>query len=424
MKNSVTSKARIAVLVDTFRPVEQGIHSGLAKYQQDYSGWSIHFQQGSPEVLQEWLANWKGEGILGHIGSRKVLEAIERKGIPAVNMRGVPQGFPVPTVNTDNVAIARLAAKHLRELGLDHFAYCGFPGAYFSDVRAGAFVEDMCRAGFECEVFQPRQPIPSQADLGEPHGMLQMDELLCWLVKLPKPVGLMVSNDVRGHQVLNACRIAGIVVPDEISVIGVDNDPRLCELDEATLSSIPHNMPRIAHEAAMLLGNMMRGGAVPTGATVVPPLPVISRRSTDTFGAADEQVKRAMRFIADHSERDVSVEEVARNVGLSRRALERRFEQAVGRSPKQEIIRSRMNRVRALLAETDLPLHHIAGRMGFEHAEYLSHVFKRATGISPGAFRQRMSGMLARQKVAKQGGARLKSPQPERRGRAPNLVAA
>ena len=191
---------------------------------------------------------------------------------------------------------------------------------------------------------------------------------------------------------LDACRSAGLAVPSDVAVIGVDNDALLCDLASPPLTSVIPNAHRAGYEAAALLEKLMAGRKVPATAHLIPPLGVAARQSTDVLAVDDRDVARAVQFIREHACEGINVSDLLRTVPLSRRVLEQRFQKLLGRTPREEILHVRLARVRQLLGETDLPLYLIAERTGFEHVEYLSVVFKRETGQTPSEYRQETQG--------------------------------
>jgi LacI family transcriptional regulator len=209
-----------------------------------------------------------------------------------------------------------------------------------------------------------------------------------WLKQLPKPVGLMGCYDIRAREVLDACMLAGLAVPDEVAVIGVDNDDLICELAEPRLSSVIPNAHRTGYEAAALLERMLAGERVPPGAYLIPPVGIVTRHSTDMLAVDDPHVAAALRFIRERACDGINVEDVVAAVPLSRRVLETRFKQLTSRTPHAEIQRVQIDRVKQLLTETELTLEAAAHRCGFRHSEYMSVVFKRITGMTPGRFRE------------------------------------
>lgn len=210
---------------------------------------------------------------------------------------------------------------------------------------------------------------------------------------LPRPCGIMACNDICGRQVVNACRVRQIPVPEEIAVIGVDDDEVLCELADPPLTSIALPTEKIGYDAAAMLAHMMAGHAPDRMETRVDPLGVIRRLSTDIVATDSPVISKAIRYIRDHVSDGITVENVldhlaAQGVGVSRSTLERRFTEFLGRSPKDEILHERVNRARHLLLETTYPLGQIARLVGLRRTEQLISLFKARTGMTPGALRK------------------------------------
>jgi LacI family transcriptional regulator len=215
-----------------------------------------------------------------------------------------------------------------------------------------------------------------------------MRRLCDWIKNLPKPVGIMACFDILGRQVLEACRQIEAAVPDDVAVVGVDNDELLCELADPPLSSVAPDAHRTGYVAAELLDQLMSGKSVPPHGHFIEPLAVVVRASSDVLAIEDPDVSHAMRFIRERACDGINVQDVLQSVPLSRRVLEGRFRKLVGRTPHEEIDRVRLDRVKELLRESELPLTEIAVRTGYEHVEYLSVVFKKRTGQPPSEYRK------------------------------------
>jgi LacI family transcriptional regulator len=210
-----------------------------------------------------------------------------------------------------------------------------------------------------------------------------------WVRTLPKPVGVMACYDIKGQQLLDVCRDLGIAVPEQVAVIGVDNDVRLCRLCTPTLSSVVPDTRRAGYEAAQLLDRMMAGEKVSAEGILIPPAGIAKRRSSDTSAIQDPDIVAAMRYIREHACDGITVADLLKIVPLSRRMLEYRFQKLVGRTPHAEILRARIERTSRLLRETKLPLEQIASRTGFAQANYLCVAFKKHVGLSPNAYRKK-----------------------------------
>ena len=198
----------------------------------------------------------------------------------------------------------------------------------------------------------------------------------------------MACYDSRGQQLLEACRFAGLAVPDEVAVIGVDNDDLLCEFSDPPLTSIQTNAVKTGYQAAELLERMMSGVDVGAEVQLIEPLNIQVRLSTDVLAVEDKIVSEAVRFIREHAYDDIQVQDILEQLSISRRVLESRFKKALDRTPHDEIVDVKVKYVKKLLVETKLSLSEIAERAGFKHTEYMSVVFMRATGIRPGKYRE------------------------------------
>ncbi len=395
------TRPRVALLIESSRGYGRGTLLGVAKYVREHGPWSIFFQErGLGDVAPPWLAKWEGDGILARVENVAMAQAINRLKVPAVDLRYLLPNLKIPSVRTDDEAATGLAWEHLRERGFRHFAFCGFHGADYSDIRGDQFARRAAEAGLRCHVFVDPQPAQDTSTLKhEEKGLTDGDRVAQWIKQLPKPIGLMACNDIRGQQVLNACRAIGVAVPDEVAVIGVDNDEVLCELADPPLSSVVANTERIGYEAAALLDRMMAGSKPPAQPLVIGPLGIVTRRSTDVLAIEDRHIAAAVRFIRERACDGVDVSDLLKVVPLSRSTLERRFAKALNRSPKDEILRVRLNRAKELLSETDFPLSLVAEKIGLEHGEYLSVIFKKKTGLTPARFRSRSRVATAADKL-------------------------
>lgn len=376
----------VAVLIETSRAYGRGLLEGVARYVREHGPWSIYFRpHGLGEPPPSWLRRWKGHGILARIDNRETARAVRATGLPAVDLRGRLPDLGLPRVGVDNGVLARLAFAHLAERGFRQFAFCGLPHGEHPHMDQRR--EDFCRlveqAGYTCAVFEPRR---GSRPLAWEREQEQMAE---WLRRLAKPVGIMASHDDRGQQLLDACRRAGVLVPEQAAVISVENDTILCGLATPPLTSIDVNAPRVGYEAAALLARLM-AGEKPTRPRVLLDLcRIVTRQSTDVLALDAPDLAQAIRFIREHACAGINVADVLAAVPLSRSVLERQFRHVLGRTPKAEILRVQLERARQLLAETDLPLAAVAAKTGFRTEKYFGDIFHRKVGERAGAYRRR-----------------------------------
>ncbi len=373
MRSRRRARPHVALIVESSIAYGRGLLRGIARYLREHGPWSIFLEQRElGAALPDWIRAWKGDGILTRTADPRILRA----GLPTVGLydRG-PDRLKLPMILNDNEAVGRLAARHLLDRGFRRLVYFGPAGEYWSELRWQGVRELSADAQRHVSV--------------RGRWELQQERLAAWLRRLPRPFGLVAANDMHGLRALDACRRAGLAVPEDVAVVGVDDDAELCELSDPPLSSVRLNPERAGFEAAALLDRLMQGRKAPREATLVGPLGVTSRPSTDILAIDDPSVARAIHVIRRRAFEGISVEELMREIPLSRRALEHRFRQRLGRTPKEEIQRLRLERARVLLAGTDLPVARIAEQLGFHQAAYLSAVFRRELGTTPAAYRKR-----------------------------------
>ena len=374
------TRKSVALLIETSNAYARGLLSGAIDYLRGHDAWSIHL----PELQRtaappSWLDQWKGDGILARIETEEMAEAISKKKIPTVDVSAARHVPNIPWVETDDAKISQLAFEHLRERGFKHLAFVGDSEFKWSHWREHYFRQTAEAAKCEHHIYRtPRHHSPAE----------EQRELASWLQQLPKPIGIMACYDIKAREVLDACRVLDIAVPEQVAVIGTDNDELLCNLSDPPLSSVIPNSKRAGYEAASLLDRMMQGHRVTNDALLIEPLGIQTRQSTDTLAIDDPDVARALRFIRRNATLGINVSDLIKEVPLSRRVLESRFQKRLGRTPHQEIVRQRLLKVKQLLSETTLGLSAIADRTGFDHPEYLSVAFKKHEGSTPSAYRR------------------------------------
>jgi LacI family transcriptional regulator len=375
---------QVALLIETSNAYARGLLEGVTAYLREHRPWSIYISEhGRGDSVPHWLRGWHGDGIIARIENRNIARAVVERKLPIVDLSAARLLPGVPWAETDDAAIARMAFAHLMERGFRHMGFCGLTNYKWAVWRRDEFVRSAEDAGCDCQVHMTSVRAGRVSDWAA-----DQNDLARWLKKLPKPVGVFACFDIRGRQVLDACRGAGLRVPDDVAVIGVDNDPVLCELSDPPLSSVAPDTHRTGYVAADLLDRMMSGEKVAPAPHLIAPTGVVARRSTDALAIEDPELSKAVRFIREHACDGISISQVLEGVALSRRALETRFSKQLGRTPHDEIVRVQIERAKQLLLQTELPLKTIANRVGIPHPEYLNVVFKRVTGQPPGIYRR------------------------------------
>lgn len=374
----------VALLIETSNAYARGLLEGINQYLREHHPWSVYLPERERGAdVPGWLSQWNGDGIIARIENEEIARTLRMSRLPIVDVSAARLIDTIPWVETDDVEIARLAADHLLERGFQNLAFCGDSHFNWSIWREQEFKRQVAAAGYQCHVHsQPARPT------GNPSWNLMKRDLKQWITELPRPIGIFACYDVMAQQLLDVCRELEISVPEEIAVLGVDNDQLLCELSHPPLSSVIPNAHHTGYLAAKLLEKMMDGKEVPADAHFVRPLGIQTRQSTDILAIDDPHVAAALRYIRSNACRGINVHNILKNVPLSRRALESRFRKLLGRTPHEELVRLRIDRVRQLLRETDLSLSEIASLSGFTHVEYLSVAFKREVGQTPREYRK------------------------------------
>jgi LacI family transcriptional regulator len=384
-KDSRSHSARIpqvAVLVDTSRSYGRDIVRGIRRYVAEHGPWSLYLE---PRDLHsrfpDWLKDWPGDGILSRTVDAAMLRQLKATKLPVIELRTTVLPHSFPFVGMDNRIVGTRVAEHLRNRGFQRFAcYLDTAEAFFEE-RCEFFVQTLRAHGFDCAVFKSSR-------------RLRWDEhqraLSEWLTSLEKPVGVFAVNDQLGFWLLDAARRAGIAVPEEVAVVGAENDNMLCDTASPPLSSVRLRGQAVGYEAARILDEWMSKERVPKPAEkhLLAPGDIVVRQSSDIVAVEDPRISAALRFIRQHATEQIDVTRVARETALSRSVLERRMKALIGRSPGEEINRIRFGAVEKLLTQTDLTLDAIAVRCGFTHPQYMAEAFRKRAGMTPGEFRR------------------------------------
>ncbi len=374
---------RVALLlsdINAFRLIP-GIHR-FAGWGRDY--WMVDITR-PLEELKELLRRWKPAGIIVE-WLPNVTEEIVSVGIPSVVTVGDVQNLNVPSLDVDDRRVGELAAVHLLGLSLESFAFIGEP-THYGRQREEAFRERILKEGYDCESLFRR---PTIARKYIEHWHEVRPELVQWLKNLPKPVGVFAAHDPMGRLVAETCRLEGIRIPEEVAIIGANNDPHICGLTYPPLSSIEIPWEDIGYETARTMENCLRDPQQPDLEPVlVSPTQVVPRRSSDFLSVSSPEVARALEFIHENTNSRMSVNDVVRESGTSRRNLEREFRRIKDTTILGEITRVRIDRSKPLLRRMDMSIEQVAEVCGFGRHERFTTNFRKWEGCTPRDYRKR-----------------------------------
>ncbi len=366
---------RVLVIADYAESYNRKNLHGVGVYARE-KGWNLlQHQASSREALVHALEGGVDALLLGtHQMEADVL--LTRTSLPVVSWSATLSESSWPRVLPDDWSVGRKVGDHLLATGLKHFAYYANAHGIWVDRRREGFIAKLETKG-QTVLLAP----PSKANLPT------IEETCDWLRALPLPIGIMLCHDPAAVMLLQACSVLGLRVPEDVAIVGVNDDDRFVEMTSPTLSSIHLCNEQIGYEAAQLLDQVAAKEGRTPWSILVPPGEVMARQSSDVLGSADTLVAQAVRYIRENLEAGVQTKQVVKHVGTCRATLNTRFVQAIGRSVSAEIRRARIERCRHLLSTTDVPMPEVASRAGFSSARQLSETFHHFTGMTPSAYR-------------------------------------
>ena len=369
---------RIALLIETSTSYGRTLIRGILQYANVASSWIFYNEPRGFGDAVPVLSKQNIDGIIMR-DTPENMPLLDMK-IPTVVSIRYEKSIPgVPNIISDSNEIGIMAAKYLQEKGFTTFAFCGFDNMPWSKEREQAFIAAIPKNS-NTYIYRKKQEKPNYDK--------QLQDIANWLTELPKPVGLMACNDVRGANIIEACKLAGVKVPQEVSILGVNNDDMICEMASPPLSSISLNIAKAGYEAAKTLDRLLKGKLDNPQNIIIKPETVVNRTSTDIFAINDPFVADALHYISRNSKLNIQVDDVANAVGINRRSLERKFRQVLKKTVYDEIKRVRISVMSKMLTETDISIAEIAYNMDFNDANHIARYFKAVTGISPAQYRK------------------------------------
>ena len=378
-------------MVDVSSSFGRAICEGVSRFAVERGGWLLlpYKAAQEPRVMADWLRANRVDGIISCVASREIFLFLRETGIPLVNVLLRDCGPGVTSVTSDSAGIGRLAVDFFRRSGFINFAFCGYSGLAFSELRGKAFSKSLATLGYTLHLPPgDERPCRAKFKYEQAYGADSDRHLGKWLRNLPKPVAILACNDVRGQQVVRVAQECGIAVPEELAVLGVDNDETSCRLCAPALSSIDPNCNGIGHAAAQALYKL-KLGIVQAGTDIgVPPGGVIERQTTALAAVTDPIVAEALRIIRDRIREKMTPRKLSDALGCSGTKLDSLFRKNLGCSSAEVIARVRLKRLTEILQETDLPLKAIAAMFSFSSPIGLSMFIRRTTGITPLKLRQ------------------------------------
>jgi LacI family transcriptional regulator len=380
---------KLILLSDFSEEYGKNLLRGITRYSKDHGPWTFckmpaYYREtiGIDGILQ-WAKEWEADGIIGQFYNDEEVQKFTRAGIPVIAQDFKERFTDIPNITGAYHETGRLAADYFLKKGFKNFAFYGFNNIVWSRERAEGFEERIQEAGYTVNHYQLNES--KTTDL----WYYRSSALSDWLKSLPKPIALLSCDDNQGHHITEAARHAGIRIPDEVSVLGVDNDEMICDLSDPALSSIELDTEKGGYEAARLMEKMVKSKVLSAPDVIVKPTQVVTRQSTDVFASKDKYVVNALKYIHGNLDKNLKVDQVLREVPLSRRSLEKRFMLTTGYPVYEYIYNQRIEKFTQKLLETDMTIFEIALDLGLSDSKNIARQFKQIKGVTPMEYRKK-----------------------------------
>jgi LacI family transcriptional regulator len=379
---------RVALLIDQSREYERKLMEGISRYIQLHGPWLLYrvspfYISGSQPINFSNLLKWKPDGVI--VRENFFTTRFLQSKIPVIYAAYFHREKNLPGIYANNRAIAEMGADYFIKKGYRHFAFCHLSGYFWSTERMDAFQNYLREKGFEPFIYHHQRPKGQIQWQSEPHKIAQ------WLKTLPKPLALMSTSDECSLQIIEAAKLAEIMIPEEIALLGVDNDESICNTTHPTLSSIDQNPEWAGYEAAKLLDRLMKGKIKKPNDIIAQPKGVVTRHSTDILAIHDKVVASAINYIKQNAtSKHITVNDVAAQLNLSRRMLEIRFRKSLNYTIHDAIREFRIKRIKYLLTDSDMTISEIAFETGFPGVDSLSRYFHSYEKCSPSEYRKNL----------------------------------
>ncbi|QQE11277.1 XylR family transcriptional regulator [Planctomycetota bacterium] len=390
---------RVGLLIETARGYGRDFLRGVMRYERQYGPWCFHLTPGDFKQALPYMSDWKWTGLIARIGDDPELEdAIVSAGIPCVlldlSQRQRKRGHVLSRyaeVHPDAEQIGKIASEYFQNMQLVHYGFVGLHNRIWSTERRKYFSQFLRKYKKKVSSFYFDEQVAKVLDRRNHQIGDALDEqqyrLAEWLKVLDKPIGIMACDDVVGRYVIEACHIADLNVPEDVAVLGVDDDHFFCNLSHPSLSSIALNAEKGGYQAAQLLGEMMQQCKQKKRRIVVDAVGVKTRQSTDFIAVDDPLVQLAVNVINEKSSAYVTIDEIASDCDVSRRNLEMRFRNSLGKTILEVMSERKLRYAMELLQEKDWSISRIAEAVGYQSVSYFTQVFKKRMRITPSNYR-------------------------------------
>jgi LacI family transcriptional regulator len=379
---------KIILLLDFAEEYSKSLMKGINAYSKEFGPWIFcrmplfHRETIGIDGILKWALEWNADGIIGQLYNRDI-EKIIQAGIPVIAQDFKERFTEIPNITGGYHEAGQLGADYFLKKGFTNFAFYGFNDIVWSRERAEGFEERLKKRGHKVHYFEHKKARSTELWYYKPSSLSR------WLKSLPKPIGLMTCDDNQGQHITEACRQLGIRIPEEVAVLGVDNDEMICDLSDPPLSSIALDAEKGGYDAAKLMDYMIKHGTSDYYNIIVKPVQVITRYSTDIYATNDDHIASSLKYIHQNIDKNLHVDEVVKQVPLSRRALEKRFLEITGYPIYKYIFNLRIEKFTQKLLDTDMSVFEIALDMGLTDSKNIARQFRQAKGCSPSVYRNK-----------------------------------
>lgn len=382
---------RVALLVETSTSWGQQVVCGVGAYAREHGPWMLHIEPRGRDELLSIPPDVAFDGVIARVNHARLRDELIASGIPAVDVSWYSMSKPpIARCMVDTDRVVRMAYEHFRLRGFESFAYCPLPGRPVeADPLAPAFDALLRAEGRECPWLLSRDLAATRMSPTVVRRHLRDN-----LAAAPKPLAVFAFNDVIGRTIAEVCLESQIPVPQRVAILGNEQDQLSSAISNFELSTIDQGAEHVGYGAAGLLDRMMQGAAPPKEPLLLEPVQVVMRASTDTLATNDPIVGEVCQFMMTHMADIENIETVLDETRISRRALEKRFNAALGRSPAATLRLIRVQQAHRLLLETPLTIEQVARRVGYDRREVMSRAFRAEIGASPSEIRRRESRRL------------------------------
>ena len=382
---------KILLLLDFAEEYHKNLLQGIIRYSREFGPWvffrmPIYYREtiGIDGILK-WAKDWGAKGLIGQLHNNSEIWKFTNEGISVIAQDFQERFKDVPNITGAYHETGRLGAEYFLRKGFKNFAFYGFKNIVWSRERAEGFEEKIKEAGYSVHYFEHRKSRSMDLWYYKPSLLSK------WLKSLPKPIALMTCDDNQGLHITEAGRHAGIRIPEDVAVLGVDNDENICFLSDPPLSSISSDVEKGGYEAARVMQQMITAGKTNSDNIIVKPTHIITRASTDIYSTNDELIVKTLKYVHLNIDKNIKVGQVLKEVPMCRRSLEKRFIITTGYPVYKYIYQLRIEKFMKKLLETDMTITEIAHELGFEDTKNISRQFKQMKGLTPLEYRKKYS---------------------------------